>query len=221
MVKNCTYSSGGTILNLKRLIILVTPFLLLTLAGCESSNTDKRPSKSEVHQNKVDKASKTFVNSPSDGNYLKYLQAELGANHVGTVRHSPHKYAVTMIKKYTFSSEKQYKKFGKSMQSILSVAKRTNYAKGGLGFIQHKKDGDTAFTFAYSKKDIKDGELSKSALKNDYDPVFENATSFYIEPFFKQDTKNNIMTDSDVNAGPIVGPDKKSLNTEIMETFDE
>lgn len=194
---------------------------LALLAGCGSSQADKGPTKAEIHQQAVDKSAKAFKKSQNDTTYIKYLKTELGSKRVGTVRCSPHKYAVTMLKDYTFKSEKQYEGFNKSMHKILTVAKGTSYVKGGLGFVQHKKDGDTAFTFAYSKDAIDKGKLSKSALKNDYDPVFETATSFYIEPFFKQDTNNNIMTDSDVKAGPIVGPDKNALNTEIMETFDD
>ncbi|STX20424.1 hypothetical protein [Levilactobacillus brevis] len=199
-------------------IIIIAPIL----SGCGSSNTEtgKKLTKAEIRQQRVDKSAKILKSNPTDKNYLNLLKTELGNNHVVELRQSPHKYTVAKLKGFTFNTENKYRNFGKTIRNIMINANKAGYVKAGLGFVQ-RKDGFTSFTFAYSRKDIKDGELSKSALKNDYDPVFENATSFYIEPFFKQDTKNNIMTDSDVNAGPIVGPDKKSLNTEIMETFDD
>lgn len=204
----------------KRYIIPIMILSLLGLSACGNSNSSTAKSKTsaEIRTGKIETASKKFKQSATDSNLLELVTAELGNNHVVAIKENASaKYSVIRLKGYTLKSNKEYKNLAKSVNALCKDVNKTNYLKSGLGFIQYSKKNETQFSFSYSKKSIQAGKPSLSDINADPDSLFEDATSYYIDPNFLVD-KFTISISPTVKAGPTDSQDE-GLNEKIMETF--
>lgn len=208
---------------MKKLTISIAIATTLILAGCSqssNSNGKKKPTKAEIKAEKVTKFGDKLAKSPTDKNYLSLLKTELGTNHVDQVKTSDNGYKVVKIQNYRLKSKKEYKSFAYQVKNVMHLALKAKYVPNGIGFIQKsKKDDDTQFTLAYSKKAIQNSKPSKSDLELSTDYIFDDATSYYINPLFLGSDNYTVNPDGMVKAGPTY-KNKMSLNTKIMMTFD-
>lgn len=190
---------------------------VLTLGGCSSSNANK-PTKAAVQKQRVEKSADKFKKQSNDKNYYNYVKAVLGKSHVKQLKTTSNKYKAVQLTEGKFTSDSKYNKFGKGIASIIKTVKATPYAKPGIAFIQLDKDKSTQYVFAYNTQSLNKFKFEDLGLNDHGDQAIGKATSYYIEPFFAQDSTSMAM-DSKVKVGYTDPHTKEGLNQMIMDSF--
>lgn len=206
--------------------ILLTGVALLSLSACSSGSSTKDSGKSksqiqkEAYQKKVNKRANAFSKNPTDATYLRFVRTALGSAQVKTLKTASNKFKVVQLTGLKFTSDTGKTgtiKFGNGMSKIIKTVRKTSYAKPGISFIQYDKDDSTQFTYSYTTNSLNKFKLL-SGYDDHGDEIFEDASSYYLEPNFSTKATALSMT-KDVKIGP-VDSQQRGLNTIVMETFD-
>lgn len=207
----------------KLAISLVTGISLLTLTACSSgnskSNDTNKPSKTQIQKQELNKTAKSFQKNANDKTYYKFVQTALGKDNVKKLKTASNHFKVVQLNEGKFTSDSKYNKFGKGVAIIIKTVKDTSYAKPGIGFIQLDSKDSTQFVFAYNTRSLNKFKFEKLGLDDHGDQAIGKATSYYIEPFFAQDSTSMSM-DEKVKIGQTDPQTKEGLNNIIMDSFE-